>query len=110
MTMIGIIGGTGLYAMQDLQVTQVREVQTPFGNPSSPLTLGKLRGQDVAFLARHGTQHHLIPSEINFRANVWALKSVGARTVIGVSAVGSLREEIRPGDLALPAQYLDFTK
>jgi 5'-methylthioadenosine phosphorylase len=108
--MIGIIGGTGLYAMQDLQVTQVREVQTPFGAPSSPLTLGELRGQEVAFLARHGLHHHLIPSEINFRANIWALKSLGARTVIGVSAVGSLREEIRPGDLALPSQYLDFTK
>lgn len=108
--MIGIIGGTGLYAMQELQVTQVREVQTPFGAPSSPLTFGQLRGRQVAFLARHGLHHHLIPSEINFRANVWALKSAGARTVIGVSAVGSLREEIRPGDLALPSQYLDFTK
>ena len=108
--MIGIIGGTGLYAMQDLQVTQVREVKTPFGAPSSPITFGNLRGREVAFLARHGLQHHLIPSEINFRANIWALKSVGARTVIGVSAVGSLREEIRPGDLALPSQYLDFTK
>jgi 5'-methylthioadenosine phosphorylase len=107
---IGIIGGTGLYGMQELQVTQAREVQTPFGAPSSPLTFGKLRGRDVAFLARHGLHHHLIPSEINFRANIWALKSVGARTVIGVSAVGSLREEIRPGDLALPSQYLDFTK
>jgi 5'-methylthioadenosine phosphorylase len=108
--MIGIIGGTGLYAMQDLQVTQVRELETPFGAPSSPITLGRLRGTEVAFLARHGMQHHLIPSEINFRANIWALKSFGARTVIGVSAVGSLREDIRPGDLALPSQYLDFTK
>jgi 5'-methylthioadenosine phosphorylase len=108
--MIGIIGGTGLYAMQELQVTQVRELDTPFGAPSSPLTLGRLRGREVAFLARHGLQHQLIPSEINFRANIWALKSLGARTVIGVSAVGSLREQIRPGDLALPSQYLDFTR
>ena len=108
--MIGIIGGTGLYAMQDLQITQSCEVPTPFGTPSSPITVGKLHGREVAFLARHGLQHHLIPSEINFRANIWALKSLGARTVIGVSAVGSLREEIRPGDLALPSQYLDFTK
>jgi 5'-methylthioadenosine phosphorylase len=108
--MIGIIGGTGLYAMQELQVMQVCELQTPFGPPSAPLTFGNLRGRQVAFLARHGLHHHLIPSEINFRANIWALKSVGARTVIGVSAVGSLREEIRPGDLALPSQYLDFTK
>src|SRR6185312_7969282 len=100
--MIGIIGGTGLYRMEALRVTQTREVTTPFGPPSSPIVLG--------VLGRHGLHHDLLPSEINFRANIWALKSVGARTVIGVSAVGSLREEIRPGDLALPSQYLDFTK
>lgn len=108
--MIGIIGGTGLYAMDDLAVTQAREVETPFGAPSSAITLGKLRGREVAFLARHGLNHHLIPSELNFRANIWALKSLGVRTVIGVSAVGSLRQQIRPGDLAVPAQYIDFTK
>jgi len=108
--MIGIIGGTGLYRMDELQVTQLREVNTPFGPPSAPVMVGVLRGRDVAFLARHGLHHDLLPSEINFRANIWALKSVGVRTVIGVSAVGSLREEIRPGDLSLPSQYLDFTK
>jgi 5'-methylthioadenosine phosphorylase len=108
--MIGIIGGTGLYRMEALQVTQTREVSTPFGPPSSPIVLGVLQGRDVAFLARHGSHHDLLPGEINFRANIWALKSVGVRTVIGVSAVGSLREEIRPGDLSLPSQYLDFTK
>lgn len=108
--MIGIIGGTGLYRMEELKLTQERAVQTPFGEPSSNITLGRLADREVAFLARHGTHHDLIPSEINFRANIWALKSVGARTVIGVSAVGSLREEIRPGDLALPSQYIDFTK
>src|SRR4030081_3002507 len=108
--MIGIIGGTGLYRMEALQVTQTREVSTPFGPPSSPIVLGVLQGRDVAFLARHGLHHDLLPSEINFRANIWALKSVGVRTVIGVSAVGSLREEIRPGDISLPSQYLDFTK
>jgi 5'-methylthioadenosine phosphorylase len=108
--MIGIIGGTGLYRMEALQVTQTREVSTPFGPPSAPIVLGVLQGRDVAFLARHGMHHDLLPSEINFRANIWALKSVGVRTVIGVSAVGSLREEIRPGDLSLPSQYLDFTK
>jgi 5'-methylthioadenosine phosphorylase len=107
---IGIIGGTGLYRMDGLEVDATRQLDTPFGPPSSPVMLGRLSGKPVAFLARHGLQHHLLPSEINFRANVWALKSVGVRTVIGVSAVGSLREEIRPGDLALPAQYLDFTK
>ena len=108
--MIGIIGGTGLYRMEALQVTQIREVSTPFGPPSSPIVLGVLQGRDVAFLARHGLHHDLLPGEINFRANIWALKSVGVRTVIGVSAVGSLREEISPGDLSLPSQYLDFTK
>lgn len=108
--MIGIIGGTGLYRMEGLQVTETREVDTPFGAPSSPLMLGQIGGRPVAFLARHGLRHDLLPSEINFRANIWALKSVGVRTVIGVSAVGSLREEIHPGELALPSQYLDFTK
>jgi 5'-methylthioadenosine phosphorylase len=108
--MIGIIGGTGLYRMEALRVTQTRDVSTPFGPPSSPIVLGVLQGREVAFLARHGLHHDLLPGEINFRANIWALKSVGVRTVIGVSAVGSLREEIRPGDISLPSQYLDFTK
>jgi 5'-methylthioadenosine phosphorylase len=108
--MIGIIGGTGLYQMDELQVTQVREVTTPFGAPSAPIVLGMLQGRNVAFLARHGLHHDLLPSEINYRGNIWALKSLGVRTILGVSAVGSLREEIRPGDLALSSQYLDFTK
>jgi 5'-methylthioadenosine phosphorylase len=108
--MIGIIGGTGLYRMEGLEVTRSTEIETPFGRPSGPLMLGHLAGRQIAFLPRHGLRHDLLPSEINFRANIWALKSVGVRTIIGVSAVGSLREEIRPGDLALPAQYLDFTK
>ena len=108
--MIGIIGGTGLYAMAELESARAEECMTPFGAPSSPLVRGTLRGREVAFLARHGLQHQLLPGEINFRANIWALKSIGVRTIIGVSAVGSLREALRPGDLALPAQYLDLTK
>lgn len=108
--MIGIIGGTGLYRMEGLEVTRSTEIETPFGRPSGPVMLGRLAGRDIAFLPRHGLHHDLLPSEINFRANIWALKTVGVRTIIGVSAVGSLREEIRPGDLALPSQYLDFTK
>jgi 5'-methylthioadenosine phosphorylase len=108
--MIGIIGGTGLYRMDELEVTQVQDVETPFGTASSSITWGVLRGHEVAFLARHGVHHERIPSEINFRANIWALKSVGVRTIIAISAVGSLREEIRPGDLALPSQYIDLTK
>jgi 5'-methylthioadenosine phosphorylase len=108
--MIGIIGGSGLYAMRELTGTSNEQLTTPFGPPSAPLVLGTLRGRPVAFLARHGVRHELLPGEINFRANIWALKSLGARTVIAVSAVGSLREDIRPGDLALPSQYLDFTR
>jgi len=108
--MIGIIGGTGLYAMSELRSPRALDVTTPFGPPSAPLIRGTLHGREVAFLARHGLSHQLLPSEINFRANIWALKSLGVRTVIGVSAVGSLQANIRPGDLALPSQYLDFTK
>ena len=108
--MLGIIGGTGLYAMRGLTKLRAQEVPTPYGAPSGPLMRGALAGREVAFLARHGEGHRLLPGEINFRANIWALKSVGVRTVIAVSAVGSLREEIRPGDLALPSQYLDFTR
>lgn len=108
--MIGIVGGTGLYRMEGLEVTRSSEIDTPFGRPSGPILLGRLAGRDIAFLPRHGLHHDLLPGEINFRANIWALKSVGVRTIIGVSAVGSLREAIRPGDLALASQYLDFTK
>ncbi len=108
--MIGILGGTGLYRMEELVLDEEREVTTPFGAPSSPVMLGRLRGHPVAFLARHGIHHDRLPGEINFRANIWALKSVGVRTVVGVSATGSLREGLRPGDLALPSQYLDFTR
>jgi 5'-methylthioadenosine phosphorylase len=108
--MIGVIGGTGLYAMRDLGTLRPIEVGTPFGAPSAPLVRGTLGGREIAFLARHGLHHELLPGEINYRANIWALKSIGVRTVIAVSAVGSLREEIRPGDLALPSQYLDFTR
>ena len=108
--MIGIIGGTGLQALSELTAARALEVATPFGAPSAPLMLGTLSGRPVAFLARHGLHHQLLPGEINFRANIWALKSLGARTVIAVSAVGSLRADLRPGDLALPSQYLDFTR
>jgi 5'-methylthioadenosine phosphorylase len=108
--MIGIIGGTGLYAMPGLEQVRARQVPTPFGEPSAPLMHGILEGREVIFLARHGLEHRLLPGEINFRANIWALKSCGVRTLIGVSAVGSLREDIRPGDLSLVSQYLDFTK
>jgi 5'-methylthioadenosine phosphorylase len=108
--MIGIIGGSGLYRIEGLNDTESCEIDTPFGNPSAQIVVGSLAGQRVAFLARHGQHHERLPSEINFRANILALKSIGVRTIVGVSAVGSLREDLRPGDLVLPSQYIDFTK
>ena len=112
--MIGIIGGTGLYQIDVLTEIESRTVETPYGAPSGPVLIGTIssegRKSRIAFLPRHGIHHQLLPSEINFRANIWALKSVGVRQILSVSAVGSLTENIRPGDLALPDQYLDFTK
>lgn len=109
-SVLGIIGGTGLYAIDDLKITERKDVQTPFGAPSAPLTIGQWGKRQVAFLPRHGLHHSLLPSEINFRANIWALKSVGVRQVVSVSATGSLREELAPGDLALVNQYVDWTR
>lgn len=108
--MIGIIGGTGLYSIEGLEIKESREVNTPYGKPSAPVVIGRMESRDVAFLPRHGAQHELLPTEINYRANLWALKSVGVRRVIGVSAVGSLNHEIAPGDLAIPHQYFDATR
>jgi 5'-methylthioadenosine phosphorylase len=107
--MLGIIGGTGLYKIDGLSKISTRTVHTPFGSPSADTVIGELDGQRIAFLPRHGLHHQILPSEINFRANIWALKSVGVRKIISVSAVGSLRKEIRPGDLAILAQYFDWT-
>ena len=107
---IGIIGGSGLYEMDGL--TDVREiaVETPFGPPSDAIIAGRLGDARLLFLPRHGRGHRLLPSELPFRANLWALKSLGAQRVIAVSAVGSLREEIRPGDLVVPDQFIDRTQ
>ncbi len=106
---IGIIGGSGLYAMPGL--TDVREhvVSTPWGPPSDPLVLGTLDGRRVAFLARHGKGHRLLPSELPFRANIYALKSVGVEQILSVSAVGSLKEEHKPTDFVIPDQFIDRT-
>lgn len=106
---IGILGGSGLYAMEGLSVQERRTVATPFGTPSGPLVLGTLEGTPVAFLARHGEGHRFLPSEINYRANIWALKSVGVRSLISISAVGTLQEAHRPGTLRIPYQYIDRT-
>ncbi|MBI4404569.1 MAG: S-methyl-5'-thioadenosine phosphorylase [Deltaproteobacteria bacterium] len=108
--MIGIIGGTGLYQLEGLSEIQSHSVDTPFGSPSSKVVVGRIGGTSVAFLARHGIHHKILPTEINYRANIWALKTLGVRQIVSVSAVGSLQAEIKPGDLAMASQYIDFTK
>lgn len=108
--MLGIIGGTGIYQLDGLEVTGEHDVETPFGKPSAPIVEGKIGVRTLFFLPRHGRQHELLPSEVNYRANIWALKSLGVTQVIGLSAVGSLKKEIAPGDLSLPDQYFDFVK
>lgn len=107
---LAIIGGSGLYNMPGLQNSQEHEVSTPFGKPSSPIILGELEGQQVAFLARHGVGHFIMPSEVNYRANIYALKSLGAERVVSISAVGSLREDYAPGHIVIPDQLFDNTK
>jgi 5'-methylthioadenosine phosphorylase len=107
---IGIIGGSGLYSMTGLTDTREVRVKTPFGDPSDAIVTGTLEGKRVAFLARHGRGHRILPSEINFRANIYALKELGAERIISVSAVGSLQEDLRPGEFLVPDQFFDRTK
>ena len=107
---IGIIGGSGLYSMSGLTKTREVHVKTPFGEPSDAIVLGLLEGKRVAFLARHGRGHRILPSEINFRANVYAMKLLGVERIISVSAVGSLMEELQPGEFLVPDQFVDRTK
>lgn len=108
---IGVIGGSGLYRMEGMtDVEEVGEIETPFGRPSDAITVGKVEGVSMAFLPRHGRGHHISPSELPARANIWALKSLGVEWVISVSAVGSLREHIAPCDLVIPDQLFDRTK
>ncbi len=107
---LGIIGGSGLYQMEGLENVETRTLSTPFGEPSAPVVLGTLEGRRVAFLARHGIGHHISPSEINYRANIYALKMLGVQRVVSVSACGSLREDYAPGHIVIPDQLFDFTK
>ena len=107
---LGIIGGTGLYALDELEQIEKRELATPFGSPSAPILIGKMGRQEVCFLPRHGENHQYLPSEVNYRANLWALKEMGVRGVVSVSATGSLVEEIAPGELSLVSQYFDWTR
>jgi 5'-methylthioadenosine phosphorylase len=107
---IGIIGGSGLYDMAELTDREERVVTTPFGDPSGPYVLATLRGRRVAFLARHGHGHRLLPSELNFRANIYGFKVLGAEWILSASAVGSLREDFKPLDLVIPDQFYDRTR
>ena len=107
---IGIIGGSGLYDMAEVVDRTEVTVTTPFGDPSGPYVVGTLRGKRVAFLARHGVGHRLLPSELNFRANIYGMKTLGVEYILSASAVGSLKEELRPLDIVIPDQFIDRTK
>ncbi len=106
---IGVIGGSGLYEMEGLEDVREVEVSTPFGAPSDSLVVGRYEGRTLVFLPRHGRGHRFLPSEVPYRANLWALKSLGVGRVLSVSAVGSLEEDVRPGDICLPDQFVDRT-
>src|SRR5437867_6196704 len=107
---IGVIGGSGLYDMKGLTERSEVEIETPFGNPSDVFVIGTLEGKRVAFLARHGRGHRILPSELNFRANIYAMKALGVERILSASAVGSLKEELAPLDIVLPTQFLDRTR
>ncbi len=106
---IGIIGGSGLYGMPGLTDIREERVETPFGEPSEVFVLGTLEGRQVAFLARHGKGHRILPSELNFKANIYAMKALGVTSILSVSAVGSLKEEHKPTDFVIPDQFIDRT-
>ena len=108
--MLAIVGGTGLYELPGLAITERISATTPFGEPSGDILKGQFNNNEVLFLARHGAGHRLLPHEVNYRANVYALKAAGATMLLGFSAVGSLALEVKPGDLAMPEQYFDWTR
>jgi 5'-methylthioadenosine phosphorylase len=107
---IGIIGGSGLYSMPGLSKVREAQLKTPFGKPSGAYVLGTLEGRKVAFLARHGRGHHILPTELNFRANIYGLKQLGVERIVSISAVGSLKEEHQPLDFVIPDQFFDRTR
>ena len=108
--MIGIIGGSGLYSMPDFHADKELRIPTPFGEPSDAYIVGKLSGMDVAFLARHGRGHRISPSELNFRANIFGMKTLGVERILSLSAVGSLKEEHKPLEFVVPDQFVDRTR
>jgi 5'-methylthioadenosine phosphorylase len=107
--LLAIIGGSGLSQLGNMEVTQRRVARTPYGEPSGALTFGRIKGRDVVFLARHGYGHTIAPHEVNYRANIWALKDAGADCVVSVASVGGIRADITPGALVLPDQVIDYT-
>lgn len=107
---IGVIGGSGLYGMEGLQVEEEKRIETPFGEPSDPFVVGDLDGNKVAFLARHGRGHRILPSELNFRANIYGFKVLGVEWLVSVSAVGSMKIDYRPTDIVIPDQFFDRTR
>ena len=107
--MLAVIGGSGLSQLASLEVTQRKMVRTPYGEPSGALTLGRIRGRELVFLARHGYGHTVAPHEVNYRANLWALKDAGVAGVVSVASVGGIRRDIVPGALAVPDQIIDYT-
>jgi 5'-methylthioadenosine phosphorylase len=108
--LLGVIGGSGLYSMDGLVETREYDLETPFGRPSAPIVVGTLEGKRVAFLARHGLGHSLTPTEVNYRANIFALKLLGVPRILSISACGSLREDYAPGHMVVPDQLFDFTR
>ena len=106
---VGVIGGSGLYEMEGLEEIQSVSVTTPFGDPSDAFIIGRLEGVNVVFLPRHGRAHRIQPSSLNFRANIYGMKKLGVQWIIGVSAVGSMKESIHPGDMVIPDQFIDRT-
>jgi 5'-methylthioadenosine phosphorylase len=107
---LGVIGGSGLYQIAGLENVQSLIIETPFGNPSAPVMVGTLEGKTVAFLARHGIGHHISPSEVNYRANIFAMKKLGVKKLVSISACGSLRDDYAPGHIVVPDQIVDFTR
>jgi len=108
--MIGIIGGSGLYAMEGLTILEERTIVTPFGEPSDPYGIGEVDGTRVAFLSRHGKGHRFSPTEVNYRANIFGFKTLGVHTILSASAVGSMKEEYKPTDIVFPHQFIDRTR
>ena len=108
--LVGVIGGSGLYEMAGMEVLEELDVETPFGKPSDRFVLGRLEGKVVAFLARHGRGHRYMPYEVNYRANIFAMKLLGVQWIVSISAVGSMKEEIEPGHIVVPHQFIDRTR